>query len=288
MTSRIPALVAAAGLFVLAAPVRSPAQTMRTFSVTRPVGGERLLHVRLDFSGGTVVLVPAATGQLYGLKLRYDGERSAPIQKYDTRTGILHIGVAPVGGLGVRVTTLAQHGQTARFEFSPDVPLALDATLGASDATIDLGGMMLSELAVRSTATHAVVDFSRPTRGTCKSATFSVGAAQLEARHLANTGCESLRVEGGVGTVSLAFDGEWRRDLALVVDLAMGGLELRVPRGTGVRITGKRFLAPLENKGLVRNGDTWTTPGFDRAAHKLNVELKASMVGISVEWMEQR
>ena len=39
--------------------------------------------------------------------------------------------------------------------------------------------------------------------------------------------------------------------------------------------------------GFTRSGDTWTTPGFEQAIHKLRVELKAAMVGISVKWIEQ-
>ena len=91
--------------------------------------------------------------------------------------------------MGVRVTSRAQLEQVARFEFAADVPLALYATLGASDATIDLGGTLLTELEIRSGATHATVDFSRPTRGMCKSATFTVGASQLDVQHLAQAGC---------------------------------------------------------------------------------------------------
>jgi hypothetical protein len=265
-----------------------PGQSMRTFTVTRPVAAERFLHVTLDFGGGTVVIVPAPAGELYGAKLRYDADRSEPAQAYDARTGILHLGVVSIGSMGVRVTSRAQLEQAGRFEFSPDVPLALDATLGASDATIDLGGLTLTQLELRSTATHATVDFSQPTRGSCKSATFTVGAADLNVHHLAQAGCESLRVDGGVGSVALTFDGAWRRDLTLVVDLALGSLTLQLPRGTGVQLTGERFLAPFDSKGFVRTGDTWTTPGFDRALHKLTVELKASMVGIDVQWIDQQ
>lgn len=276
------------GFQFLADPSPSSGQSMRTFSVTRPVGSERFLHVTLDFGSGTVILVPAPEGELYGLKLRYDADRSEPIQQYDARTGILHLGIEPVGAMGVRVTSGAQLEQTARFEFSPTVPLALYATIGSSDATFDLGGMTLTDLEIGTTATHATVDFSRPTLGNCKSATFTVGASQLDVQHLAQAGCQTLRVDGGIGGVSLRFDGTWRRDLSLIVDLAMGGLTLELPRGTGVRINGERFLAPFDSKGFVRTGNTWTTPGFDGAAHKLTVELKASMVAIDVEWIEQR
>lgn len=263
------------------------AQAMRTFSVTRPTGAERFLHVTLDFSGGSVLMMPAPAGQLYGMRVRYDPARYEPLQQYDSRTGILRLGLESVGGMGVRVTSHAQLEQLARFEFAANVPLALYATLGASDATIDLGGTQLTELEIRSGATRTTVDFSRPTHGTCKSATFTVGASQLDVQHLAQAGCAALRVDGGAGRATLGFGGEWRRDATLVVDLALGGLELQIPRGTGVRITGQRFLAPLAGEGFEKSGDTWTTPGFDQAAHKLTVELKTSIVRTHVEWTER-
>jgi hypothetical protein len=275
------ALVAGGG--TVAAPAPCAAQA-RLFSVSRPIAAERFLHVTLDFGGGTLVLAPAATGALYAMQLRYDGEHAVPIQQYDPRTGILHIGVEPVSGSGVLVASRGDQPQTARIALSPTTPLALFANLGAGDATLDLGGLTLTELEVRSTATHAVLDFSAPTRGNCRSAVFAVAAAQVEVHHLAQAACDTIRVDGTVGAVTLAFDGTWRRDLALTVDMSMGGLTLQLPRGTGVRIAADRFLAPLKGEGLVRTGNTWSTPNFEQAAHKLRVEMKAAMVKTSVEW----
>lgn len=284
---RLVVLATCLGSPCLVAASRCSGQVMRTFSVSRPVANERFLHVTLDFGGGTLVLAPATGDELYGLALRYDADRSAPIQQYDPRTGILHIGNETVGGTGVRVSSGGRAEQTARFTFSPAVPLALYANLGAGDARLDLGGMTLTELEVHGTAARATVDFSTPTRGPCKSATFAVGAAELDVRHLAQAGCAAIRVEGGLGSVTLSFDGSWRQDATLTVDLAMGGLTLQLPAGTGVRINGERFLAPFTGNGFARNGDTWTTPGFDQAAHKLRVDLKASMVQTTVRWVER-
>lgn len=279
-------VAALAGVSAISVAVPCPGQAMRTFSASRPVAAERFLHVTLDFSGGTLVLLPAATGQLYAIKLNYDADHSSPIQRYDPRTGILRLGVESTGSNGIRVTSRRQLEQTARIEFAPDVPLVLYANLGAGDASLDLGGMTLTELNLHGTASRATVDFSQPTRGGCKSATFTVGAAELDVRHLAAAGCAAVRVDGAIGSVSLAFDGAWRRDGTLTVDLSMGGLTLKVPRGTGVRVAAERFLAPFDGQGFVRNGNTWTTPGFDQAPQKLRVELKAAMVGIEVRWIE--
>ncbi len=286
MTRPNAAIVAAAAAALFASHAQAAsAQTMRTLSISRPVTAERALYATLDFSGGTVVLGPAAGPVLYGLKLRYDAEQSAPIQQYDPRTGILRLGMQSTGGLGVRVSAGGSERQVARFQLASEVALTLDANIGAADASLDLGGTNLTSLTVNISATHGTVDFSAPTRGTCRFASFSVGASQLEVHHLARSNCAEVRVDGAAGGTTLDFDGAWRRDMSVVVALAMGSLTLRLPRGTGVRISGTRFLSPFDHNGFVKTGEASVTPGYAQAPHKLDVDLKASVVGIRIEWI---
>ena len=267
---------------------RSPiaAQTMRTFSASRNVASERQLRASLEFGAGTVMVRPAAGNQLYNLNARYDAERFSPVQQYESRTGILHIGLASSGKGGVRVTSRRQLEQTALFEFSPTVPLALTASLGASEATLELGGLTLTELTVHSGASRGTIAFSKPTRGECRSATFGVGATEIVVEKLANAACGTVRVEGGVGRATLDFGGRWRRDASVEIELSMGSVTLRVPRGSGVQLVADRFLSPVSAEGLVRNDKTWTTPDFTRAARKVTVRLKTAMVGVNVEWVD--
>lgn len=262
------------------------AQTMRAFSASRPTKGERMLRATLDFGAGRVVVQPGLSGTLYRATVRYDAERSAPVHEYDPRTAILRLGIEAVGGGGVRVTSRAQLDQTGRFEFSPDIPLALNANFGAADVTIDLGGTTLVEVAVQSGATRSSLAFSRPTKGECRRASFTVGASELDVRQLANAGCETIQIEGGVGRASLGFEGAWRRNSSVAVALSMGTLTLRVPRGVGVQITAGRFLTSLDVAGLTRSGNIWSTANYNAAPRKLTIELKTSMAGVNVEWID--
>ncbi len=274
-----------AAALALAAPLG--AQSMRSYTASRPLGGPQPpLRTTLDFGAGRVVVRAGADDILYDVRLRYDAERYAPIHRYEPRTGILHLGVASVGGAGIRVTSRSQLEQVARFEFAPSVPLLLQANLGASEAVLDLGGLHLVELAVRSGATRGTVEVSRPTSGECREATFSVGAAELVAMHLANAGCAAVRVEGGVGRAVLDFGGAWRRDVAVSAELSMGTLTLRIPHGTGVRIDADRFLSHLATTEMTRDGNVWTTAGFASATHKLTVQLKTNVAGVEVEWID--
>jgi hypothetical protein len=279
------ALVALAALLAAATPLA--AQSMRTYGASRPLAGAQPpLRTTLDFGAGRVVVRAGDVDELYRVGLRYDADRYTPVHRYDGRTGILHLGVQSIGGTGLRVTSRSHLEQVARFAFSPRVPLLLQANLGASEAVLDLGGLTLVELAVRSGATRGTVDFSSPTRGDCREALFSVGAAELMAMHLANAGCATVRVEGGVGRAVLDFGGEWRRDVRITAELSMGTLTLRVPRGTGVQVLADRFLTRFTLDGFERDANTWRTPGFAGAGRKLSIELKTNVAGFEVEWVD--
>ncbi|MGH7583546.1 MAG: hypothetical protein ACREL5_09995 [Gemmatimonadales bacterium] len=279
------ALLPGAVAALLGVPAPSAAQTMRSVTIARTGDMERVLRVSLEFNGGNALIVPAAAGTLYGMRLRYDADRYQPVQQYDAGSGRLRIGVERVGGMGLRVTSRTQLQQTARFEFAPDVPLDLTADFGSSEASVDLGGMTLRTLELRTAASHATVDFSRPVTGECRSATFTIGASHVVVLHAAQSGCAVITVDGGAGGATLRFDGAWQRNIALVVDMAMGRLSLAIPRGIGVHIEGRRFLAPLDAPGFARTPSGWTSVGYAGSDHRLDVSLQASMVDVDVKWI---
>lgn len=259
------------------------AQTMRTLTAARPLTGTTVPTVaQLDFGAGRVVVRAGEGDELYRMVLRYDAERFQPMQRYDPETGSLQLGVASVGRGGLRVTSRGQLAQVARFEFAPRVPLALHASLGASEASLDLGGLTLTELSVRSGAVRGLIDFSRPTLGACTRATFSVGASELDVLRLANSGCAEVQVEGGIGRAVLDLSGTWRGDMRIEANLAMGQLVLRIPPDVGVQVVAERFLTAVSLEGLIREGNSWSSPGFAAASRKVTVAVKTSLAALEV------
>lgn len=264
--------------------VRLSAQHASVFSTSRHIAWARPLDVTLDFSGGTLTLLPAPAGELYALRLQYDADVVAPVQEFDSLAGTLRLGVTTSGAMAVAAGAKGQRDEMARVELSRNVPLALTMRLAGTDAAVDLGGFALRALDVRSGAGESIVDFSTATSGTCDHAAFTIGAAQLAVHHLANAGCAAISVSGGAGGTTLDFSGTWRRNPVVSVDLAMGHLRLAVPRGTGLRIAGSRFLAPLDKAGLIAQAGGWATPGYDAAPRQIDVHVDASLAGIDVEW----
>ena len=263
------------------------AQTMRPFSTFRQLHGETRLNARLEYGSGNLRIQPGEPRELYRMNLSYDEDRFLPISDFDAPNGTVHLGLKTRGEGGVRVVSRTQLSQVALVSLSPRVELNLDLSLGAVDADLELGGLRLSDMELKTGASQAVVRFSRPNTMRCRSATFSAGAAEVSVLGLGNSRCEEIVFEGGVGKVLLDFSGVPTTNARVEVKMAVGGITLRLPRAAGVRITMDKFLSSFEPAGLVRRAGGFVSPNYDRADRKLEIQLTTAMGGVDVQWVQE-
>jgi hypothetical protein len=262
------------------------AQTMRPFATFRQTHGETRLAVRLEYAAGNLRVTPGRAAELYRMELSYDEDRYVPVSDFDAQSGSVVLGLRPQGDGGVRVVSRNQLSQVAGVSLSPSVDLALDLTLGAVDADVELGGLRVNSLGVKTGASRTVIRFSRPNATRCRRADISAGAAEVSVLGLGNSRCDEIEFDGGMGKVMLDFSGTWSSSAQVEVKMAMGGLTLRLPRRVGVRISMDKFLSSFEPAGLVRRGDAYQSPNYDRVQRHLDLALTTAVGGVSVEWVE--
>jgi hypothetical protein len=262
------------------------AQTMRPFSTFRQLHGETRLGARIEYGAGSLRLEPGLPGELYRMNLSYDEDRFLPLSDFDVSSRSVVLGLRARGQGGVRVVSRNQLEQVARVAISPRVDLALDLTLGAVDADLELGGLRISDLDLKTGASQATVRFSRPNPTRCRRASFSAGAAEVEVLALGNSRCEEIEFEGGVGQVLLDFSGASSSSARVRVKMAVGGITLRLPRKAGIRITMDKFLSSFESAGLVRREDAFVSANYEKAERQLDLDLTTAMGGVEVEWVD--
>jgi len=261
------------------------AQAMRPFTTFRQLHGESRLQARLDFAAGQLRVVPGRAGELYRMSLSYDADRFVPLSHYDPSTNAATLGVDRAGG-GFRVVSRSQLQQDAVVELSPRTDLSLSLSLGAVEADVELGGLRLGDLRVEAGASRTALRFSQPNPIRCRAADISAGAAEISVLQLGNSHCDRLRVEGGIGRMILDFGGTWTSSQVAELSLAVTELRLRLPRKVGVRITMDRFLASFEPSGLVRRGDEWVSPDYDRSERHLDIALRTTVGAVKVNWTD--
>ena len=260
------------------------AQQMRNYEYARPLAGERRLHAVIEFAAGRLELRPAAPGRLYALSLSYDADRFRPIGRYDAEAGQVNLGVEGIGGGGIRVDRRRALPQDALIELPAGVELTLDASLGAAESTLELGGLRLVGFDLKTGASRTTINFASRTTGACRTASVSSGAGELTVNSAGNSGCRSWRLEGGVGAVHLDLGGAWPADARMTLNMALGGVTLAVPKDLGLRVRVSGFLSGFDAKGFSKDGKTHTSNNYSSAAQKLDVEVSSAMGGVTVVW----
>ena len=260
------------------------AQTMRTFTASRRLESAPTLAVRVEFGSGTLQLGPAQRGMLYDLSLRYDQDRAAPLHRYDAEHHLLDVRLRPVGEGGVRVTSREQLAQHAALALAPSIPVTLDVTLGATQGTLDLGGLRVTRAAVHAVASRTLVRVTRPNAVACEALDLDGGASELVTEQLGNLRCAEIRFEGGMARALLDLTGDWSGALRVQARQALGTLALTLPKDAGVRLVLDRTLASWTPSGFQRDGQAWVTPNWRSAARTIQVDVTAAVGGLEVSW----
>jgi Cell wall-active antibiotics response LiaF, C-terminal len=279
------ALAAAAAALALAAG-SARAQTLRTLTSTRQLHGERSLTVDITYAAGQFRLQPAGPGDLYRMEMRYDDSGFAPVRDYDPATGVLRLGLR---SLHEHSTWHTGHRDepvpSLEIALTPSVPMSLDVEIGAAESVVELGGLDLTAVRYQTGASKSEVRFSRPNRGSCDSLAFRAGAAEFLARGLGNADCREMSFEGGLGAVTLDFTGAWRRSAEASVHVAVGTVQLRLPRDLGVSIALDRFLASFDQAGFTKRGGVYYSDNYDSAPRHLDLHVESALGGIQVVWV---
>jgi hypothetical protein len=273
-------------LMLLLLPFPAVAQTMRPFTTFRQMHGETRLTTRLEYAAGTLRMAPGRSSELYRMDLSYDEDRFFPLSDFHAQNSAVVLGVKPAGNGGVRVVSRTQLQQVAMVALSPAVDLSLELNLGAVDADVELGGLRVSRLELKTGASQTMVRFSKPNAARCDRASISAGAAEVAVLGLGNSRCDEIDFEGGVGKVTLDFAGIWSSSAKVHVTMAMGELTLRLPRRIGVRLTMDKFLSRFEPAGLQPNGEGFQSANYDAAQRHLDLDLTTAVGGVNLEWLD--
>jgi hypothetical protein len=287
MTMRIGWALCVAGALSAAAPAAAAAvpQDYRTVTGSRQRRGESDMRAVVEFAVGELHIGPGAGGALYQYNLVYDAEHFDPVTSYNPDARRLRIGVDGQGHGDLHYRH--QHTeQRLDLSLSPATPLSLELSFGAGTGDVELGGLQLTNVAVKGGASEATIRVSQPNKADCRSFTLEVGAIDLKTEKLGNARCQHLELKGAAGDVTLDLTGQWPEGSTSQVDVSvgLGSVTLRLPEGVGVEADVERFLVNFDRSGLLRRGSSYYSANWDTAKTRIELNLKAALGDIQIEW----
>lgn len=161
---------------------------------------------------------------------------------------------------------------------------ALEIQAGASETAVDLGGLPLSRLVMKTGAGKFDIAFSTPNPTTMALIDLGAGAGAFNAKRLANANFVALRYGGGVSSCSLDFSGELLRDATVRIDAGLGSVDLIVPATTAARVRTKAFASTRRaTGGFTAQGDVYsTTPALQGARPLLDIDVSLAFGALNL------
>jgi hypothetical protein len=270
--------LAVAIAIVAAAGGSASAQTWRTFDAFRQVRDSQPFAVHLRYAAGRVRVQPATDDRLYGIHMRFDARSVDPLYRYDAAARTLEVGIAAPGKRGFK----AGDGSDLQLFLARTVPMRLQLDVGAAEGDIDLSGLVIDELTLKTGAADTRVRFDTPNSHRMRAATLQVGAASLHVTGLGNANTGRVDLNLGVGSADLDFGGEWHGDVAMSINSALGKVTLRVPGDVGVSIESSSFLHSSGGADMVKRDGRTVSSNWDTARHKLHVQSSGAFGRLEV------
>lgn len=269
----------AAGLILgLGAPPTASAQEWASVQFSRQLQGESEAEVRVRYGAGQFSLSPLSTDHFYRVRLRYDESSFQPLHEY--RPGRLTVGVEGTG----RRTSIRRgdRGGELDLALSTRVPMRLHLEFGAVQAEIDLGGLRLRTLDLSTGASDTQIRVSAPNPEPMDYARFQVGAAAFATRDLGRLNAREIEVEAGVGDVRIDLSDLQRDETRVRAKMGLGSLEIRVPRGVGIRMDRSTFLTSVTAPDLTRRGDSYYSSDWETAERRVTLEVEAAFGSVNI------
>lgn len=258
---------------------------MVSMDQSRPIGKESALEADISVDVGALEIQKDGPSSLYSFNLEYDKASYIPDVNYDAGNGQLSLKLQ-----GAHRGGLHSEGNTNRLQLrlTDAVPLRLKVNMGVGDARLTLSSLRLSRLDIEGGVGAARINTYDANPITCDEIRLRTGVGSLDAVGLGNLNFRVLDFEGGVGGARLDLSGAWKQDAEIRVQVGLGGMNLRVPRDLGVRVTAeKHFLSGLQLDSFRREGSSneYYSENYNQAKIRIKISVQTGIGGFRISWL---
>jgi hypothetical protein len=250
---------------------------------THDIGPEQAeqVDVIVQFGGGEIYITEGGESLLSG-EFVYNLDELKPAIEYDVKgkQGRLHIRHEVDAIRWDRFTDKVRNEWTLRF--TREMPLDMHLDVGGSSGELDLGRLQITGLDLTVGAADMKVSFDEPNPARMGSMHVRSGAARLEVDNLGNANLEELTFDGGVGSYTFDFSGQWQRSADVNIQAGASNILLRVPHDVGVRVCPGSLRGGDYDK-LKKQDDCYVNERYGESDITLDIHLDVGLSDLRIK-----
>lgn len=177
-----------------------------------------------------------------------------------------------------------------KLQFASNINYRFDFEVGACKADFSFDGLTISEFRLNVGAADARFEFPTVNGRRLEDFVVKAGVCDLEILKIGNSRFERLEFEGGVGSFTLDFSGDFSYEAEAHIEVGLGSVEIVVPRDVGVRLEcNDNWLNSIsfperDFKRVSRRENLYESENYDRADGRLTLILDVGLGSAKIRY----
>jgi hypothetical protein len=257
-----------------------------------PLNHERELKVTLDAGFGDVTIERGKSPLILDADIETEkGSDPGDYIEYDVRDRIGYLDINTSADVKVHtkkhtIKFEGFHSNSWDMRFTDAIPISFELGLGLGKGDFDMTGLNVKDLKLSAGASSVALRFDAPNVSTIEDLTIESGLSKFDGEGLCNANFNHLKFEGGVGSYTLDFSGELKKEVDVDIEVGLGSLTVRIPDKTGVKILyDKNWITHVDlDKDFTEEQDGQYFSSNYRSAHgKMNIRIDAGLGSVRIK-----
>jgi hypothetical protein len=171
------------------------------------------------------------------------------------------------------------------LKLSNAVPISFDIELGAGNGDIDLTGLQVKDLKISTGASNVTMKCSKPNPMIVDDISIESGVSKFTATDLGNLNFRNLKFSGGVGSYKLDFNGTFRQNAEVQIEVGLGSIKVYVPKTLPTKLVyDDNWLSSFnidDDFEKIRN-NVYETEDYQNASKRLTIKMDSGLGSVRV------
>lgn len=247
------------------------------FEETYQVKG-KTFSVEIEVDGGKVEIVKNRSDDECHIYLKYSKENCEREISFNRHQNHLEIYLDHEWGSRENKDDSDFTELVVALPSEPDIDLSVEVKAGEID--FELGDLHLKKFSLRNWAGDITLAFDQPNRTVLESFNVDVKIGEVKIFQLGNANFEEADINGGIGELTIDFQGEKFNRGKAYIDLDIGETTLIVPDdvGTKLKVSKFLFLSDVDYPDWFdRRGKYYYSSNYDESDDKLNLVISTGI-----------
>jgi hypothetical protein len=254
---------------------------------------EKELNVHLEAAFGTVYLSKGDPKKICTVDIKNtDSDRPKGTISYKISDGVgkLDIDLSKFGDSEFRSDE--KHFDLGDIEsgkwyvrLTDQIPISLNVELGVGKGDFDCSGLQIKNFVLSTGASSVNLRFPEPNKVQIDNIKIETGVSKFVGESLGNANFRHFQFSGGVGSYTLDFAGELKREVDVKVEVGLGSVTILIPRDVGARVSYEESWVSkidLDRDFEEKQDGQYFSDNYDTAPSRMDISVESGFGHVKV------